>query len=49
MRYVIEVEYDETHQECTAGDCTWRGGRYDEPFRLCPRCFSALKIVAPDR
>lgn len=49
MRYVIEVEYDDTHQECTAGDCDWRGSPNDEPWKICPRCFSGLATAGPDR
>jgi hypothetical protein len=48
MRYVIDEWYDDSHQECTGIDCMWRGGPHDEPFRLCPLCFSRLEVAPPD-
>ena len=49
MRYVIEVEYDDTHQECTNEKCPakWHGGPYDEPFKVCPICCHGLTVVEP--
>lgn len=43
MRYVISEYYDDTHQECT--NCKWRGGPYDEPWKICPLCFHGLRLV----
>lgn len=45
MRFVLEVIYDETSQRCTKKSCGWKGAMYDEPFRLCPVCFSVLAVV----
>ncbi|WP_187414207.1 hypothetical protein [Nonomuraea sp. PA05] len=48
MRYVIQEHYDDLRQVCTnTGDCDWRGGVNDEPWKVCPRCFSGLEAVGP--
>lgn len=44
VRYVLDVIYDDRHQECKNDECTWRGGRYDEPFSTCPLCGNGLIV-----